>query len=188
MRCLQLSALMFGIKFFRYPAYIMSLCYMYLLTTFRILIIGYRPIYWILEFSYFLILVLALPLKVQYWSGPNDKKQNNHLFQLCFQFQPCNLPNPTDPVHSAVRWSFMAEVCNWGVQFQFDCVLDDVAFTEDVKRRSVTWLLVKRIFERHTWILILWYTRTLAAISLTAVRLPLILHWLILKDWLLTCL
>ncbi len=46
---------MFGIMFVRYPASIVYLCHMYLITSFKILHLEYRPIYRISEFSCSLI-------------------------------------------------------------------------------------------------------------------------------------
>ncbi len=42
---------MFGIKFVGFPASIMFFCYMYLIATFKILVIEYQPIYQISEFN-----------------------------------------------------------------------------------------------------------------------------------------
>ncbi len=62
---------MFSIKFVRYPALITYLCHTYLITTFRLLCIEYRPIYQILEFLYSLVSVLAWATKISYQLGPS---------------------------------------------------------------------------------------------------------------------
>ncbi len=62
---------MIGIKFVGSLKSITYLCHMYLITTFKILVIEYPPIYWMSEFSCFLILVLASALRIPYRSGPN---------------------------------------------------------------------------------------------------------------------
>ncbi len=64
---------MFGMKFVGFPSLIMDLCYMNLTTTFKILVIGYRLIYWISEFS----------PKIPYQSGPI----NNNKVTILSQFE-----------------------------------------------------------------------------------------------------
>ncbi len=70
MKC---SLFIFGIKFVRYPASITYLCHVCLITTFKILCIENQQIYWISEFSYSLILLLAS--KIPYRSGPTVHKR-----------------------------------------------------------------------------------------------------------------
>ncbi len=71
MKCLLVSTLTYEIKFVGFPASITYLCYMYLITTFKILVIEYRLIYLISEFSYSLILVSASSHKSPHWLGPD---------------------------------------------------------------------------------------------------------------------
>ncbi len=67
---------MFGVKFVTYPASIMYLCQMYLMTAFKISRIEYQPIYRMLEFSYFQILVLAL--------DQNSLIHQRPFFKVCY--------------------------------------------------------------------------------------------------------
>ncbi len=83
---------MFGKKFVRYPALITYLCHTYLITTFKILVIEYRPIYRVLEFSYPLISVSALATKVHIgraliFTAAAIKMRNSYVY---FQFRFAN--------------------------------------------------------------------------------------------------
>ncbi len=79
---------MFRIKFVLYIASITYLCHTYLITTFKILYVEYRPIRGMSEFSYSLISLTASAPKILHRLGPTldrarlDVKVPGHL-RLC---------------------------------------------------------------------------------------------------------
>ncbi len=101
MKCQLFSALIFGIKFVKYPASSAYFCNMYWITTFKM--IENRPIYWISEFSYPLKGASASAQVIWYRSGPvlktksinqENKPENVSTFALfCF---PSPLPEHFD--------------------------------------------------------------------------------------------
>ncbi len=70
----------------RYHASITYLCHMYLTTTFKILNIEYRLIYWISEFFLLPNIVISIDPKIPYRSGPTQNTQKcnhtNNIFLL----------------------------------------------------------------------------------------------------------
>ncbi len=89
MKCLLVSTLTFEIKFVGLPASTAYLCYMYLMTTFKILVIEYLPIYRISKFSYSLKSLLASVTKIPYRSGPSSK----------IYLMQSSLPQQIEPIH-----------------------------------------------------------------------------------------
>ncbi len=79
---------MFGTKFVLFPASITYLCYMYLITTFKILVLEYRLIYPTSEFSYSLILVSTSAPTIRYRSGARINSLFHHFRAILSAVKP----------------------------------------------------------------------------------------------------